>query len=106
MVRQQRTIKETFEYEGIGLHTGKQVKTVFRPAPPDTGIVFRRIDLDPVVEIPANIDYVHDGEIKRNTTVSRNGALVHTAAHPRHGERTPDRQLLYRYQCGRAPGAA
>ncbi|MCK4235707.1 MAG: bifunctional UDP-3-O-[3-hydroxymyristoyl] N-acetylglucosamine deacetylase/3-hydroxyacyl-ACP dehydratase [Candidatus Krumholzibacteria bacterium] len=81
MVRQQRTIKEPFTYEGTGLHTGKDVRTVFKPAPPDTGIKFRRVDLEPNVEIPARADFIHDGEIQRNTTITRNGAVIHTVEH-------------------------
>ncbi len=81
MVRQQRTIKRTFTYSGIGLHTGKKVETVFNPAPADHGIVFRRTDLDPPVDIPANVDFIHADEIRRNTTITRNGADIHTVEH-------------------------
>ncbi|MDD3643665.1 MAG: bifunctional UDP-3-O-[3-hydroxymyristoyl] N-acetylglucosamine deacetylase/3-hydroxyacyl-ACP dehydratase [Candidatus Krumholzibacteria bacterium] len=81
MVRQQRTIKNVFVFEGTGLHTGEKVRTVFHPAPPGTGIVFRRIDLDPVVEIPARADFIYSGAVKRNTTLSRNGAQIHTVEH-------------------------
>ncbi|MBN1164922.1 MAG: UDP-3-O-acyl-N-acetylglucosamine deacetylase, partial [Candidatus Krumholzibacteriota bacterium] len=81
MVRQQRTIKDKFSFEGIGLHTGKKVKIVFCPAPPDTGIVFRRTDIDPVVEIPARADFILNGEIKRNTTITRDQVVIHTVEH-------------------------
>jgi UDP-3-O-[3-hydroxymyristoyl] N-acetylglucosamine deacetylase/3-hydroxyacyl-[acyl-carrier-protein] dehydratase len=81
VVRQQRTIKESFAFEGIGLHTGKTVKTVFHPSGPDTGIVFRRIDLDPPVDIPANAKYINEAEVKRNTTITSNGAVIHTVEH-------------------------
>ncbi|HEY5133272.1 MAG TPA: bifunctional UDP-3-O-[3-hydroxymyristoyl] N-acetylglucosamine deacetylase/3-hydroxyacyl-ACP dehydratase [Candidatus Krumholzibacteriaceae bacterium] len=81
MIRQQRTIKSPFAYEGTGLHTGKRVRTVFHPAPPSTGIRFRRIDLSPAVEIPANVDFINEGEIRRNTTLARGGVLVHTVEH-------------------------
>ena len=81
MVRQQRTIKASFRYEGTGLHTGKHVRTVFHPAPPYTGIRFRRVDLEPPVEIPATIDHVSETEIRRNTTIEKDGALVHTVEH-------------------------
>jgi UDP-3-O-[3-hydroxymyristoyl] N-acetylglucosamine deacetylase/3-hydroxyacyl-[acyl-carrier-protein] dehydratase len=81
MVRQQRTIKNTFTYEGTGLHTGKKVRTVFHPAPPFTGIRFRRVDLAPPVEIPANVHFIHDGEIRRNTTLVNNGVVIHTVEH-------------------------
>ncbi len=81
MVRQQRTIKNSFTFEGIGLHTGKMVKTVFHPAQPCTGVIFRRVDLDPVVEIPARVGFVSEEEIRRNTTLARNGAVIHTVEH-------------------------
>jgi UDP-3-O-[3-hydroxymyristoyl] N-acetylglucosamine deacetylase/3-hydroxyacyl-[acyl-carrier-protein] dehydratase len=81
VVRQQRTIKKSFTYSGIGLHTGKKVKTVFKPAPADNGIVFRRIDLDPPVEIPARVEFIHADEIRRNTTITKNGADIHTVEH-------------------------
>lgn len=81
MVRQQRTFKDSFTYEGIGLHTGKKVRTVYHPAPPGTGIIFRRVDLNPPVDIPARVDYVHDEEIKRNTTITKLGTVIHTVEH-------------------------
>lgn len=81
MVRQQRTIKESFIFEGVGLHTGKKVRIGFLPAPPETGIVFRRIDLDPPVEIPARADFIEEKEIKRNTTIKGSGAVIHTVEH-------------------------
>jgi len=81
VVRQQRTINESFTIEGIGLHTGKKVRTTFHPSPPDSGIVFRRIDLDPAVDIPVSADYINEGEIKRNTTITSNGAVIHTVEH-------------------------
>ena len=52
MIRQ-RTLKNIIRATGIGLHSGEKVYLTLRPAPVDTGIVFRRMDLDPVVEIPA-----------------------------------------------------
>ena len=81
MVRQQRTIETSFTYEGTGLHTGKRVRTVFNPAPPGTGIIFRRVDLDPVVEIRAIAKNIPDSDPIRNTTIASNGALIHTVEH-------------------------
>lgn len=52
MIRQ-RTLKNIIRATGIGLHSGEKVYLTLRPAAVDTGIVFRRMDLDPVVEIPA-----------------------------------------------------
>ncbi|MDD4856490.1 MAG: bifunctional UDP-3-O-[3-hydroxymyristoyl] N-acetylglucosamine deacetylase/3-hydroxyacyl-ACP dehydratase [Candidatus Krumholzibacteria bacterium] len=81
MIRQQRTIKGSFVYEGIGLHTGKPVRTVFHPAPPSTGVRFRRVDLSPAVEIPASVDFISAEEIRRNTTLENKEAVVHTVEH-------------------------
>jgi UDP-3-O-[3-hydroxymyristoyl] N-acetylglucosamine deacetylase/3-hydroxyacyl-[acyl-carrier-protein] dehydratase len=54
---------------------------VFNPAPAGTGIVFRRVDLDPVVEIPARAEFIDPGEVRRNTTLTRDGAQIHTVEH-------------------------
>lgn len=54
----QRTLKNTIRATGVGLHSGEKVFMTLRPAPVDTGIVFRRTDLQPVVEIPAKADLV------------------------------------------------
>lgn len=51
---EQRTLKALVSTTGVGLHSGIKVTLTLRPAPPDTGIVFRRVDLDPVVEMPAD----------------------------------------------------
>lgn len=81
MIRQQRTIKRSFSYEGIGLHTGKPVKVLFSPAPPSTGIRFRRVDLEPPEEIIASVESVEMEDIRRNTTLSNGRAKVHTVEH-------------------------
>src|SRR5690554_1843542 len=54
----QRTLKNVIRATGVGLHSGNKVFLTLRPAPPDTGILFRRIDLDPVVEVPGRADLV------------------------------------------------
>ncbi len=56
----QRTIREVVRATGIGLHSGTRVVLSLRPAPPDTGIVFSRIDCDPPVDLPANAMTVGD----------------------------------------------
>lgn len=56
----QRTIKQSVQETGIGLHKGDKVTMTLRPAPANTGIVFRRIDLEPYVDIPARADAVTD----------------------------------------------
>jgi UDP-3-O-[3-hydroxymyristoyl] N-acetylglucosamine deacetylase len=56
----QRTLKSLVSATGVGLHTGQKVRMSLRPAQPDTGIVFRRIDLVPPVDVPARADLVGD----------------------------------------------
>jgi len=56
----QRTLRNAIKATGVGLHTGEEVYLTLNPAPVDTGIVFRRVDLDPVVEIPARAENVGD----------------------------------------------
>ena len=54
MMIKQRTLKNIVRATGVGLHTGKKVYMTLRPAAPNTGIVFRRVDLDRVVDIKAD----------------------------------------------------
>ena len=56
----QRTLKQQVRTTGVGLHSGTKVQLTLRPAAVDTGIVFRRVDLDPVVEFPASAGVVGD----------------------------------------------
>ena len=56
----QRTLKSVIRASGVGLHSGVKVNMVLRPAAPNTGIVFRRVDLDPVVDLPASALEVGD----------------------------------------------
>jgi UDP-3-O-[3-hydroxymyristoyl] N-acetylglucosamine deacetylase len=56
----QRTLRNAITETGVGLHSGEEVYLTLNPAPVDTGIVFRRVDLDPVVEIPARAENVGD----------------------------------------------
>jgi UDP-3-O-[3-hydroxymyristoyl] N-acetylglucosamine deacetylase len=51
---QQRTLKTITRAVGVGLHSGQRVELTLRPAQPDTGIVFRRVDLPEPVDIPVN----------------------------------------------------
>jgi UDP-3-O-[3-hydroxymyristoyl] N-acetylglucosamine deacetylase len=76
---QQRTLKEAIRATGIGLHTGRKVLMVLRPAPPNTGIVFRRTDLDPPVDIPARATNVTETTL--GTTLTHDGAGVSTVEH-------------------------
>ncbi len=76
---QQRTLKDAIRATGIGLHTGRKVLMVLRPAPPNTGIVFRRTDLDPPVDIPARATNVTETTL--GTTLTHDGAGVSTVEH-------------------------
>ncbi|HYM21324.1 MAG TPA: bifunctional UDP-3-O-[3-hydroxymyristoyl] N-acetylglucosamine deacetylase/3-hydroxyacyl-ACP dehydratase [Candidatus Kapabacteria bacterium] len=75
----QRTIGRIVRLEGVGLHTGNPSTIEFHPAPADHGIRFVRRDLEGSPEIPALVDFVTD--ISRGTTISNNGANVHTVEH-------------------------
>lgn len=79
MIRQ-RTIKEAVSVTGIGLHKGDKVKMTLRPAPANTGIVFRRIDLVPHADIPAQAGLV--GDTMLCTCLSNeNGDSISTVEH-------------------------
>lgn len=75
----QRTLRNTIRATGVGLHSGEKVYLTLRPAPVDAGIVFRRVDLDPVVEIPARADLVT--ETMLCTGLSRDGGKAMTVEH-------------------------
>jgi UDP-3-O-[3-hydroxymyristoyl] N-acetylglucosamine deacetylase len=75
----QRTIKAVIKATGVGLHTGRKVVMTLRPAQPDTGIVFRRVDLDPVADIRASALAVTDTRLC--STVEGSGAKVSTVEH-------------------------
>jgi UDP-3-O-[3-hydroxymyristoyl] N-acetylglucosamine deacetylase len=76
---QQRTLQNMIRATGVGLHSGEKVYLTLRPAPVDTGIVFRRVDLDPVVEIPARADLVT--ETMLCTGLTRDGGKAMTVEH-------------------------
>ena len=75
----QRTLKNVIRATGVGLHSGEKVYLTLRPAPVDAGIVFRRVDLDPVVEIPARAQLVT--ETMLCTGLSHAGGKVMTIEH-------------------------
>ena len=78
----QRTLKSSCSYMGIGIHSGQQVTVSFKPAPPDHGVVFVRVDLPGAPEVPASIEYVAlSNDNPRRTTLSRNGVTIHTVEH-------------------------
>ena len=71
MYFKQRTFREPAETVGIGLHSGRKVRLTLRPAEPGTGIVFRRVDQKPVVEIPSNPLSVNDTRMATTLNVGR-----------------------------------
>lgn len=78
-VLKQRTLKSLTRAVGVGLHSGQRVELTLRPAQPDTGIVFRRIDLPQPVDIPVAALSVSDTRMA--STISAQGAKVHTIEH-------------------------
>ena len=76
---QQRTLKNVIRATGVGLHGGEKVYLTLRPAPVDTGVVFRRVDMNPVVEIPASGELV--GETTLCTGLIKGDARVMTVEH-------------------------
>jgi UDP-3-O-[3-hydroxymyristoyl] N-acetylglucosamine deacetylase len=75
----QRTLKNVIRATGVGIHTGEKVYMTLRPAAVNTGIIFRRIDLDPAVEVPAFVTNV--GDTSMNTTLEHDGVRVSTVEH-------------------------
>ena len=78
-VLKQQTIQNEVSLEGVGLHTGKQVKLTFKPAPENTGYVFKRVDLEGEPIIEADVCYVTD--TKRGTNLEKNGVKIQTSEH-------------------------
>ncbi len=75
----QRTLKDSIRATGIGLHSGVKVYMTLRPAPPNSGIIFRRIDLNTPVDIPAKATRVTETTL--GTTIQQNQAKVATVEH-------------------------
>ncbi|MDZ4116192.1 MAG: UDP-3-O-acyl-N-acetylglucosamine deacetylase [Xanthomonadaceae bacterium] len=75
----QRTLKNVIRATGVGIHSGEKVFMTLRPAAINTGIVFRRVDLDPVVELPAHAQMV--GDTLMSTTLVSAGVRVATVEH-------------------------
>ncbi len=78
MIRQ-RTLKNVIRATGVGLHTGKKVFLTLRPAPANSGIKFRRVDLKPAVEIPAHPECI--GDTRLSTTLVKDNVRVSTTEH-------------------------
>ncbi len=77
---EQRTIKTLTRAVGMGLHSGQRVEMTLRPAPPDTGIVFRRVDLPEPVDIP-DFSRKRWSIPRMASTIGAAGAKVHTVEH-------------------------
>lgn len=75
----QRTLKNAIRATGIGLHTGRKVYMTLRPAAENTGVVFRRVDLEPPVDVPADARLV--GETMLGTTLVQGDVKVATVEH-------------------------
>ena len=75
----QRTLKNVIRATGVGLHTGEKVYLTLRPAAANTGVVFRRVDLDPVVELSANPESV--GDTRLSTALQEGEVSVSTVEH-------------------------
>ena len=75
----QRTLKNIIRATGVGLHTGKKIYLTLCPAPVETGIVFRRVDLDVPVEIKASPEYV--GDTRLSTSLEKGDVKISTVEH-------------------------
>lgn len=78
-VLQQHTLQDSVAFSGVGLHSGNKVQMSFLPAAANTGIRFRRTDLEGKPEIEANVEHV--GETNRSTTLARGNVKIHTVEH-------------------------
>ena len=79
MIVKQRTINKSVSLSGKGLHTGVTATITFKPAAPNTGFIFKRVDLEGDNCIKADVDFVVD--TSRGTTIAHNGVRVHTIEH-------------------------
>tara|TARA_Y100001970_G_scaffold137230_1_gene168906 strand:- start:6179 stop:7099 length:921 start_codon:yes stop_codon:yes gene_type:complete len=75
----QRTLQNSIKAFGVGLHTGDLIIIKILPAPPNTGIVFKRVDLDPIVEIKANAENV--GDTALSTSLTSGDTRISTIEH-------------------------
>jgi UDP-3-O-[3-hydroxymyristoyl] N-acetylglucosamine deacetylase/3-hydroxyacyl-[acyl-carrier-protein] dehydratase len=78
-VLQQQTINQPANYSGVGLHSGNRVTMTFLPAPPNSGIRFRRVDLEGKPEIEAHVENVVENN--RSTTLAKGNTRIHTVEH-------------------------
>lgn len=76
----QRTLRQAAKVTGIGLHSGKKVTLTLRPAPANTGIIYARTDLDPIVYFPANADSIRDTTLC-TCMINDDGVRISTVEH-------------------------
>ncbi|MBA3648186.1 MAG: bifunctional UDP-3-O-[3-hydroxymyristoyl] N-acetylglucosamine deacetylase/3-hydroxyacyl-ACP dehydratase [Chitinophagales bacterium] len=79
MAAYQQTLRNSFTLSGVGIHTGESVNMTIKPAPGNNGYIFRRVDLEGMPSIKADVDNVVD--VSRGTTIAHNGAKVNTVEH-------------------------
>jgi UDP-3-O-[3-hydroxymyristoyl] N-acetylglucosamine deacetylase/3-hydroxyacyl-[acyl-carrier-protein] dehydratase len=79
MSKKQNTIKNEVTLSGVGLHTGNEVVMTFKPAPPNHGFAFKRVDLEGQPIIEARAEYVTDTQ--RGTNMEKNGVQINTSEH-------------------------
>jgi UDP-3-O-[3-hydroxymyristoyl] N-acetylglucosamine deacetylase/3-hydroxyacyl-[acyl-carrier-protein] dehydratase len=79
MSKKQKTIQNEVTLTGVGLHTGNEVKMVFKPAPENHGFAFKRVDLEGEPVIEAKADYVTNTQ--RGTNLEKNGVQIQTSEH-------------------------
>src|SRR4030095_2507673 len=79
VVSQQQTLRQSVSYSGVGLHSGNRVNMSFHPAPPNTGLRFRRVDLEGKPEIEARVENVT--QTNRATTLGKGNARIQTVEH-------------------------
>lgn len=79
MTEKQHTISQRQSLKGVGLHTGVQVELTFCPSDINTGITFKRVDIEGQPVIPADVDFV--SETARGTTLTKDGVHVSTVEH-------------------------
>jgi UDP-3-O-[3-hydroxymyristoyl] N-acetylglucosamine deacetylase len=79
IVIRQRTLKNSIRATGVGLHTGKKIFLTLRPAAPNTGVIFRRVDLDDPVEIKATPENV--GDTSLSSTLVQGDVRISTVEH-------------------------
>ncbi|MCY4160734.1 MAG: bifunctional UDP-3-O-[3-hydroxymyristoyl] N-acetylglucosamine deacetylase/3-hydroxyacyl-ACP dehydratase [Flavobacteriaceae bacterium] len=75
----QQTLSNEISLKGKGLHTGHDVTITFKPAPVNTGIVFVRVDVHPIVKIPATVKFLESTD--RRTTIAKDGVKINTIEH-------------------------